>query len=140
MTTTSAGLPRRIGRQAAEILVDAMVTGVWAGDSKKLSLAATFPKMAAMEEDLFIALDADADGVISRDESSKEAMREARRTTMKSRMFERADTDADPRRREPHRAAGRHLSGGRPERYAGSDPLLVRSGQRRSAGGRCLVQ
>lgn len=40
---------RRIGRQAAEILVDAMVTGVFAGDSRKLSLAATFPKMAAME-------------------------------------------------------------------------------------------
>jgi len=41
---------RRIGRQAAEILVDAMVTGVWAGDSRQLSLAATFPRMAAMEE------------------------------------------------------------------------------------------
>jgi oxygen-dependent protoporphyrinogen oxidase len=40
---------RRIGRQAAEILVDSMVTGVFAGDSKKLSLAATFPRMAAME-------------------------------------------------------------------------------------------
>jgi len=40
---------RRIGRQAAEVLVDAMVTGVFAGDSRKLSLAATFPRMAAME-------------------------------------------------------------------------------------------
>jgi len=40
---------RRIGRQAAEVLVDAMVTGVFAGDSRKLSLQATFPKMAAME-------------------------------------------------------------------------------------------
>jgi oxygen-dependent protoporphyrinogen oxidase len=40
---------RRIGRHAAEILVDAMVTGVFAGDSRQLSLAATFPKMAAME-------------------------------------------------------------------------------------------
>jgi len=42
---------RRIGRRAAEILVDAMVTGVFAGDSRKLSLAATFPKMAAMESE-----------------------------------------------------------------------------------------
>jgi len=42
---------RRIGRQAAEILVDSMVTGVFAGDSSKLSLAATFPKMYAMESD-----------------------------------------------------------------------------------------
>jgi len=40
---------RRIGRRAAEVLVDAMVTGVFAGDSRELSLAATFPKMAAME-------------------------------------------------------------------------------------------
>ncbi len=40
---------RRIGEGAARILVDAMVTGVYAGDSRQLSLAATFPKMAAME-------------------------------------------------------------------------------------------
>jgi len=40
---------RRIGRRAADVLVDAMVTGVFAGDSRELSLAATFPKMAAME-------------------------------------------------------------------------------------------
>lgn len=40
---------RRIGRSAAEILVDSMVTGVFAGDSTRLSLAATFPRMAAME-------------------------------------------------------------------------------------------
>lgn len=40
---------RRIGRQAAAILVDSMVTGVFAGDSTQLSLAATFPKMHAME-------------------------------------------------------------------------------------------
>jgi oxygen-dependent protoporphyrinogen oxidase len=40
---------RRIGRRAAEILVDAMVTGVFAGSSRQLSLAATFPRMAEME-------------------------------------------------------------------------------------------
>lgn len=40
---------RRIGREAAEILVDAMVTGVYAGDSRRLSLAAAFPRMRAME-------------------------------------------------------------------------------------------
>jgi len=40
---------RRIGEGAAQVLVDAMVTGVFAGDSRKLSLAATFPRMAAME-------------------------------------------------------------------------------------------
>lgn len=42
---------RRIGPTAARVLVDAMVTGVFAGDSTQLSLAATFPKMAKMEAD-----------------------------------------------------------------------------------------
>lgn len=40
---------RRIGREAAEVLVDAMVTGVYAGKAEELSLPATFPKMAEME-------------------------------------------------------------------------------------------
>jgi oxygen-dependent protoporphyrinogen oxidase len=64
---------RRIGRQAAEVLVDAMVTGVFAGDSRKLSLAATFPKMAAMESE---------HGSLTRALFSK--MREARRSGSRS--------------------------------------------------------
>jgi oxygen-dependent protoporphyrinogen oxidase len=40
---------RRIGRAAAEVLVDAMVTGIYAGDVRQLSLPATFPKMREME-------------------------------------------------------------------------------------------
>ena len=40
---------RRIGGQAAAILVDAMVSGVYAGDAARLSLQATFPKMHEME-------------------------------------------------------------------------------------------
>jgi oxygen-dependent protoporphyrinogen oxidase len=40
---------RRIGAQAASVLVDAMVSGVYAGDAANLSLAATFPKMRDME-------------------------------------------------------------------------------------------
>ena len=40
---------RRIGREAAEVLIDAMVSGVYGGDIRKLSLASTFPKMATME-------------------------------------------------------------------------------------------
>ena len=40
---------RRIGKEAAEVLVDTMVTGVFAGDSTRLSLQSAFPKMAAME-------------------------------------------------------------------------------------------
>jgi oxygen-dependent protoporphyrinogen oxidase len=42
---------RRIGREAARVLVDAMVTGIYAGDSSTLSLEATFPKMYRMERD-----------------------------------------------------------------------------------------
>ncbi len=42
---------RRIGREAAEVLVDAMVTGVYAGDPRQLSLPATFPRMRRMEEE-----------------------------------------------------------------------------------------
>lgn len=42
---------RRIGAGAADVLVDAMVTGVFAGDARRLSLAATFPRMAAMESE-----------------------------------------------------------------------------------------
>jgi oxygen-dependent protoporphyrinogen oxidase len=41
---------RRIGKEATSILIDAMVSGVFAGNVHELSLAASFPKMAAMEE------------------------------------------------------------------------------------------
>ncbi len=41
---------RRIGEEAANVLIDAMVSGVFAGDTRRLSLASAFPKMAAMEE------------------------------------------------------------------------------------------
>ncbi len=40
---------RRIGREAAEVLVDAMVTGIYAGDSRTLSLECAFPRMREME-------------------------------------------------------------------------------------------
>jgi oxygen-dependent protoporphyrinogen oxidase len=42
---------RRIGKEAASILIDAMVSGVFAGDVRELSLASSFPKMAQMEEE-----------------------------------------------------------------------------------------
>jgi len=41
---------RRIGKEAASVLIDAMVSGVFAGNVRELSLASSFPKMAAMEE------------------------------------------------------------------------------------------
>lgn len=47
--TVFAFAARRIGREAAEVLVDAMVTGVYAGDSTRLSLPSTFPRMREME-------------------------------------------------------------------------------------------
>ena len=40
---------RRIGRGAAEILVDAMVTGIYGGDPSALSLRSAFPRMDELE-------------------------------------------------------------------------------------------
>jgi oxygen-dependent protoporphyrinogen oxidase len=47
--TVHAFAARRIGWEAADVLVQAMVSGVFAGDARALSLRSTFPKMAAME-------------------------------------------------------------------------------------------
>ncbi len=41
---------RRIGRAAADVLVDAMVTGIYGGDPRKLSLPAAFPRMRELED------------------------------------------------------------------------------------------
>ncbi|HZM15628.1 MAG TPA: protoporphyrinogen oxidase [Candidatus Krumholzibacteria bacterium] len=40
---------RRIGREAAEVLVDAMVTGIYAGDSRRLDMECAFPRLREME-------------------------------------------------------------------------------------------
>ena len=40
---------RRLGREAAEVLVDAMVTGIQAGDATVLSVVAAFPRMIELE-------------------------------------------------------------------------------------------
>jgi oxygen-dependent protoporphyrinogen oxidase len=40
---------RRIGREAARVLVDALVTGIWAGNADALSLRSALPKLAALE-------------------------------------------------------------------------------------------
>lgn len=40
---------RRIGREAAGILVNAMIGGIYAGDDRELSLQATLPRMREME-------------------------------------------------------------------------------------------
>ncbi len=42
---------RRFGAGAAETLVDAFVTGIYAGDAQRLSLPASFPRLAALERD-----------------------------------------------------------------------------------------
>ncbi len=72
--------------------------GGWHGGSGEPTeemIAERSEAMAGMEEELFHALDADADGVVSRDEFSREAMHEAKKASMKSRLFERADADGD---------------------------------------------
>ena len=42
---------RRIGQEAAEVLVDAMVTGIHAGDPELLSAPAAFPRMVQLERE-----------------------------------------------------------------------------------------
>src|SRR5215471_14669660 len=41
---------RRAGREVAEVLVDAFVTGIHAGDPRLLSLRAAFPRLPALEQ------------------------------------------------------------------------------------------
>jgi oxygen-dependent protoporphyrinogen oxidase len=43
-------ISRRLGGEVLSSLVDPMVTGIIAGDTRQLSMAATFPKLAAMEK------------------------------------------------------------------------------------------
>jgi len=42
---------RRIGTEAADVLIDSMVSGIFGGDARRLSLRACFPKMWQMETD-----------------------------------------------------------------------------------------
>jgi oxygen-dependent protoporphyrinogen oxidase len=42
---------RRAGREVAEVFADALVTGIYAGDPKLLSLPACFPRVAALERE-----------------------------------------------------------------------------------------
>jgi oxygen-dependent protoporphyrinogen oxidase len=42
---------RRVGAEVAEIFADALVTGIYAGDPKLLSLPACFPRLAALERE-----------------------------------------------------------------------------------------
>jgi protoporphyrinogen/coproporphyrinogen III oxidase len=49
--TIHAFAARRIGEEAASVLVDSMVSGIFAGDARALSLRACFPKMWQLETD-----------------------------------------------------------------------------------------
>ncbi|MDO8837106.1 MAG: protoporphyrinogen oxidase [Vicinamibacterales bacterium] len=49
--TIHAFAARRIGYEAADVLIDAMVSGVFGGNARTLSLRACFPKMWQMETD-----------------------------------------------------------------------------------------
>jgi oxygen-dependent protoporphyrinogen oxidase len=42
---------RRAGKEAAEVFADALVTGIYAGDPRLLSLPACFPRLAALERE-----------------------------------------------------------------------------------------
>ncbi len=49
--TVHAFATRRIGREAADMLVDTAVSGISAGDSRRLSVSAQFPVLSEMERD-----------------------------------------------------------------------------------------
>jgi oxygen-dependent protoporphyrinogen oxidase len=49
--TIHAFAARRVGLEAAEVLIDAMVSGIFAGNARELSLRACFPKMWEMERE-----------------------------------------------------------------------------------------
>jgi protoporphyrinogen/coproporphyrinogen III oxidase len=49
--TIHAFASRRIGQEAADVLIDAMVSGVFGGDARQLSLRACFPRMWQLERD-----------------------------------------------------------------------------------------
>lgn len=48
--TIHAFAARRLGAEAADVLVDPMVSGIFAGDARQLSLRAAFPKMWELEQ------------------------------------------------------------------------------------------
>lgn len=93
----------------------------------------TADQLAIMEDALFERLDSNTDGVLSRDEFSRQAMMLARLETMKSQRFAHADQDGDgylsPDEFPPNRAA---------EMDADGDGEITRSefraGHQRSAG------
>src|SRR5918993_4668287 len=49
--TIHAFAARRIGLEAADVLIDSMVSGIFAGNARELSLRACFPKMCEMERE-----------------------------------------------------------------------------------------
>jgi Ca2+-binding EF-hand superfamily protein len=72
-------------------------------------------RMAAMDQSLFEALDANADGVLSSSEFSQAALADARRNLIKTQIFEHLDSDGDgylaPSEFPPARMAGLDANG-----------------------------
>jgi oxygen-dependent protoporphyrinogen oxidase len=62
---------RRAGQEAAEILADALVTGIHAGDPKVLSLPASFPRLASLEREFGSVLRGIAKSRQSKSKSNK---------------------------------------------------------------------
>ena len=50
--TIAEAATRRFGREVAETLISAVVSGIWAGDIDKLSLAACFPNVARIDSEV----------------------------------------------------------------------------------------
>ncbi len=74
---------RRFGREAADIFVDALVTGIHAGDPEKLSVRAAFPRLVQMEAEAGSVLK----GFLRAAKMKKRAAQERGETPMPQRMW-----------------------------------------------------
>ena len=127
--TVGAFAARRIGDEAAHVLVDAMVSGVFAGNVDKLSLASAFPKMAKMEAEhgsLFKAM-------MAAGKARKKARRDAEQLAASSGSVGGADAKGAAERA----AAERNKGGGGPAGPGGTltsfrnglDTFILRLGE-----------
>ncbi len=107
---------RRIGPEAARTLVDAMVSGVYGGDSRQLCLSSAFPKMHAMEKEYGGLVRAMLGRMRERRRERKAERRALRTAELSAQFQEAAASDAGG---VPHsRAAAASDAGGVPHSRA----------------------
>lgn len=74
---------RRFGKEAADVFVDALVTGIHAGDSERLSVSAAFPRLPLFEREYGSVLK----GFVRSAKARKQAARDRGETPTPQRMW-----------------------------------------------------